>query len=117
MDTLKLRKDISKPGLLRVVRKVFDPVVDPVSGLARVPCAVRLDPISPVQYRRAFQQVLQRTQPARQGSASDVGVARSLSGSRGRHRGLFLPAGPRSVLSATPASQRLDHVLPSSNFQ
>ncbi len=32
MDALKLRKDMSKPGLPRVVRKVFDQVVDPVSG-------------------------------------------------------------------------------------
>ncbi len=110
MDTFKLRKDMSKPGLLRVVRKVFDQVVDLVSGrefsigaclmsgrlamflekhasllqfdlsmrgdtveeanlrrlydLARVPCDTTLrrclDPTSPVQYRRAFQQVLQR---------------------------------------------------------
>ena len=32
MGALKLRKDVSKPGLLRVVRQVFDQVVDPVSG-------------------------------------------------------------------------------------
>ena len=112
MGALKLRKDVSKPGLLRGVRQVFDQVVDPVSGrqfsigaclmsaplavfleqpasllpfdlsmrgetvkeanlrrlygLARVPCDTtlrrRLDPISLVQYRRAFQQVLQRAQ-------------------------------------------------------
>ena len=35
-------------------------------GLAQVPCDTtlrrRLDPISPVRYRRAFQQVLQRAQ-------------------------------------------------------
>ncbi len=32
MGALKLRKDVSKPGLLRGVRQVFDQVVDPVSG-------------------------------------------------------------------------------------
>ena len=30
MDALKLRKDVSKPGLLRVVREVFDAVVEEV---------------------------------------------------------------------------------------
>ena len=32
MDALKLRKDVSKPGLLRVVREVFDAVVEEVCG-------------------------------------------------------------------------------------
>ena len=32
MDTLKLRKEVSKPVLLQAVRGVFDPVVDPVAG-------------------------------------------------------------------------------------
>ena len=112
MGALKLRKDVSKPGLLRVVREVFEAVVEEVYGrkfstgdclmsglavflekhasllqfdvtkhrhsvvemnlrrlhgrLAQVPCDTtlrrRLDPISPVRYRRAFQQVLQRAQ-------------------------------------------------------
>ena len=111
MGALKLRKDVSKPGLLRVVRGVFEVVVEEVCGrkfstgdclmsglavfleqhasllqfdvtrhrhsvvemnlrrlygLAQVPCDTtlrrRLDPISPVRYRRAFQQVLQRAQ-------------------------------------------------------
>ncbi len=111
MGALKLRKDVSKPGLLRVVREVFEAVVEEVCGrkfstgdclmsglavflekhasllqfdvtrhrhkvvemnlrrlygLAQVPCDTtlrrRLDPISPVRYRRAFQQVLQRAQ-------------------------------------------------------
>ncbi len=107
MGALKLRKDVSKPGLLRVVREVFEEVVEEVCGrefstgdclmsglavflekhasllrfdltrhrhsvvernlrrlygLAQVSCDTtlrrRLDPISPVRYRRAFQQVL-----------------------------------------------------------
>ncbi len=112
MDALKLRKDVSKPSLLRVVREVFDTVIEEVCGLevfhrrlsdvgaggvsgeARLAVAVwsidtqafgggsesassvrsgsgslrhdpapsRLDPISPVRYRKAFQQVLQRAQ-------------------------------------------------------
>ncbi len=111
MGALKLRKDVSKPGLLRVVREVFEGVVEKVCGrkfstgdclmsglavflekhasllqfdltrhrhkvvemnlrrlygLAQVPCDTtlrrRLDPISPVRYRQAFQQVLQRAQ-------------------------------------------------------
>ena len=111
MGALKLRKDVSKPGLLRVVRGVFEGVVEEVCrrkfstgdclmsglavflekhasllqfdvtrhrhsvveinlrclyGLSQVPCDTtlrrRLDPISPVRYRRAFQQVLQRAQ-------------------------------------------------------
>ncbi len=32
MDALKLREEVSKPGLLQAVRAVFDPVVDPVAG-------------------------------------------------------------------------------------
>ena len=32
MDALELRKDVSKPGLLRVVREVFDAVVEEVCG-------------------------------------------------------------------------------------
>ena len=32
MDALKLRKDVSKPGLLRVAREVFDAVVEEVGG-------------------------------------------------------------------------------------
>ncbi len=32
MDALKLRKEVSKPGLLQAARAVFDPVVAPVSG-------------------------------------------------------------------------------------
>ena len=32
MEALKLRKDVSKPGLLRVVREVFDAVVEEVGG-------------------------------------------------------------------------------------
>ena len=112
MGALKLRKDVGKPGVLRVgVREVFEAVVEEVcgrkfstgdclmSGLAvflekhasllqfdltrhrhsvvemnlrclygpQVPCDTTLrrpalDPISPVRYRRAFQQVLQRAQ-------------------------------------------------------
>ena len=156
MGALKLRKDVSKPGLLRVVREVFEAVVEEVCerkfstgdclmsglavfleqhasllqfdvtrhrhkvvemnlrrlyGLAQVPCDTtlrrRLDPISPGVASGTA------TRPARQGTAADVGVARSLSGSRGWYRHLFLPAGSRSVLSAGLASQRFDHVLPS----
>ena len=112
MGALKLCKDVSKPGLLLLVRGVFEGVVEEVCGrkfstgdclmsglavflekhasllqfdltrhtgtkvvemnlrrlygLAQVPCDTtlrrRLDPISPVRYRRAFQQVLQRAQ-------------------------------------------------------
>ncbi len=32
MGALKLRKDVSKPGLLRVVREVFEAVVEKVCG-------------------------------------------------------------------------------------
>ncbi len=32
MGALKLRKDVSKPGLLRVVREVFEAVVEEVCG-------------------------------------------------------------------------------------
>ena len=32
MEALKLRKDVSKPGLLRGVREVFDAVVEEVGG-------------------------------------------------------------------------------------
>ena len=32
MDAMKLRKNLSKPGLLQVVRSCFDQVVDPVDG-------------------------------------------------------------------------------------
>ena len=32
MGALKLRKDVSKPGLLRVVRGVFEAVVEEVCG-------------------------------------------------------------------------------------
>ena len=110
MDTVKVRKDLSKPGLLQVVRSGFDQVVDPVEGrkfvtseclmaglavflekhasllpyersmregsqgsnllrlygLKQVLCDTtmrrRLDRISPVQLRKAFQQVLQCAQ-------------------------------------------------------
>ena len=163
MGALKLRKDVSKPGLLRVVREVFEGVVEEVCGrkfstgdclmsglavflekhasllqfdltrhrysvvemnlrrlygLAQVPCDTTL------RGRRSPGSDLAgavstgvsagtATRPARQGAAADVGVARSLSGSRGWYRHLFLPAGSRSVLSAGPASQRFEHVLPS----
>ena len=126
MDALKLRKDVSKPGLLRVAREVFDAVVEEVGGrkLSTVGCrgpggvsgaarlAVAAWSIDDTQafgggnemnLRRLYglDQVLcdttlrrppgsdlagavsagvpagSVTRPARQGPASDVGVARS----------------------------------------
>ena len=85
-------------------------------GLAQVPCDTtlrrRLDPISPVRYRRAFQQVLQRAQRGK--------ALQRMSAWRGHYLvavdgtgTFFLPAGSRSVLSSGPASQRFEHVLPS----
>ena len=158
MKALKLRKDMSKPGLLR---EVFDLVVDPVSGrefsigaclmsglamflekhasLLQFDLSMRGDTVEDSESAPSVRSCAgslrhdpapssgsglasavsagvsagTATRPARQGPAADVGVAWSLSGSYGRHRHLFLPAGPRSVLSAGPASQRLGHVLPS----
>ncbi len=91
-----LEKHASLLQVAANLRRLYGPEQVPCDTtllLRRLAASPGSDPISPVRFQRAFQQVLQRAQRGKVLGRMTGGVARPVSDGRGRYRHFFLPTG------------------------